>query len=263
MLEAAKDLLKHMPTSELGRNLALLCKLQPDLTEELLEEVDQPLKTLKCEKTGHAFVICDHNRDGDSFRSPFSNEYQPAFDGIQPSPRLRKMEVAANGLFQAYADAYYGNSTSSVYLWDLDEGFAGAILIHKSANKEGGVSTGCWDSIHVLEAEEKDQHTVYTLTTTIMLHLATEDGSLKLSGRLSVQNEAKESAGSDKDHLTHIGNLVQKVENGVRHRVDEVYFGKAVEITSEVRSKASLKQLAAQADVASQLAAKLAGRAKG
>ena len=41
---------------------------------------------------------------------------------------------------------------SSVYLWDLDHGFAGVILIKKAGDGSNKIK-GCWDSIHVVEVQ--------------------------------------------------------------------------------------------------------------
>ena len=66
-------------------------------------------------------------------RSAWSNKYQPSLpDGFLPSDSLRALEVEANELFDAYRELYYEGGTSSVYLWDLDNGFAGCFLIKKS-----------------------------------------------------------------------------------------------------------------------------------
>ena len=42
------------------------------------------------------------------------------------------MEIEANELFDAYRELYFEGGTSSVYLWDLEKGFAGCFLIKKS-----------------------------------------------------------------------------------------------------------------------------------
>ncbi len=77
-------------------------------------------------------MLCDYNRDGDSYRSPWSNKYNPPSDGFTPSPKLRALEVEANELFDAYRELYFEGGTSSVYLWDLEtSGFAGCFLIKK------------------------------------------------------------------------------------------------------------------------------------
>ena len=78
-------------------------------------------------------MICDYNRDGDSYRSPWSGDYEPFIsDGPVPSTNLRKLEVLANDSFDIYRDLYYEGGISSVYLWDQDSGFAGVALLKKS-----------------------------------------------------------------------------------------------------------------------------------
>ena len=51
-----------------------------------------------------------------------------------PSERLRKLEVDANSAFDQYREMYFEGGVSSVYLWDLDNGFAGVILIKKAGD---------------------------------------------------------------------------------------------------------------------------------
>jgi capping protein beta len=58
------------------------------------------------EQEGKEFLKCEYNKDGDSYRSPWTNQYFPAIvveDGdeepIYPSNVLRNMEVAANEIF--------------------------------------------------------------------------------------------------------------------------------------------------------------------
>jgi hypothetical protein len=41
------------------------------------------------------------------------------------------MEMEANELFDSYRELYFEGGTSSVYLWDLENGFAGCFLIKK------------------------------------------------------------------------------------------------------------------------------------
>ena len=70
-------------------------------------------------------------------RSPWSNQYEPALDdGAMPSERLRKLEIDANTAFDQYREMYFEGGVSSVYLWDLDHGFAGTQsqrVTHKSS----------------------------------------------------------------------------------------------------------------------------------
>lgn len=41
-----------------------------------------------------------------------------------------------------------------MYFWDLDYGFAGVVLIKKIGDGLRNIQ-GCWDSIHVIEIQEK------------------------------------------------------------------------------------------------------------
>lgn len=50
-----------------------------------------------------------------------------------PSERLRRLEVQANEAFDTYREMYYEGGISSVYLWDLEKGFAAVVLIKKGA----------------------------------------------------------------------------------------------------------------------------------
>jgi len=184
-LDCALDLMRRLPPQQIEQNLSNLIDLVPDLCEDLLSSVDQPLKIASDKKVGKDYLLCDYNRDGDSYRSPWTNSYDPPLeDGAMPSERLRKLEVEANAAFDQYRDMYFEGGVSSVYLWDLDAGFAGVILIKKAGDgskkiKDGKSKadeiSGCWDSIHVVEVQEKSsgRSAHYKLTSTSMLWLQT------------------------------------------------------------------------------------------
>lgn len=71
-------------------------------------------------QVGKDYLLCDYNRDGDSYRSPWTNAYDPPLDdGAMPSERLRRLEVDANAAFDQYREMYFEGGVSSVYLWDL------------------------------------------------------------------------------------------------------------------------------------------------
>lgn len=57
--------------------------------------------------------------------------------------------VANRWLFVVWL-RYFEGGVSSVYLWDLDHGFAGVLLIKKAGDGSNKIK-GCWDSIHVVE----------------------------------------------------------------------------------------------------------------
>lgn len=48
------------------------------------------------------------------------------------------MEIKANEAFDVYRDLYYEGGVSSVYFWNLDDGFAGVVLLKKCT------SLPCW-----------------------------------------------------------------------------------------------------------------------
>ena len=102
-LEAALDLMRRLPPAQLQTNLSFLVAVAPDISEDILANVDAPLQVYTCEQTQKPFVVCDFNRDQDSYRSPWSNEYQPRLDdGILPSERMRNLEVKANEIYAEY-----------------------------------------------------------------------------------------------------------------------------------------------------------------
>ena len=67
-LNSALNLMRRMPPSSVENSLAGLIELVPDLTDDLLNHVDQPLKVKKDNTKNQEFIMCDYNRDGDSFR---------------------------------------------------------------------------------------------------------------------------------------------------------------------------------------------------
>ena len=95
------------------------------------------------EDDGREFLQCEYNKDGDSYRSPWTNKYfppveaddDPDYQPIYPSQDLLEMEGKANDLFFRYCKLYYDSDFhSSVYFFDTDtaNGFGSCWLIKKS-----------------------------------------------------------------------------------------------------------------------------------
>ena len=85
-LDCALDLMRRLPPSQTEENLSGLIDLVPDLVEDLLSAVDQPLKVAHDKGAKRDYLLCDYNRDGNSYRSPWSNKYDPPLrDGALPS----------------------------------------------------------------------------------------------------------------------------------------------------------------------------------
>ena len=71
------------------------------------------------ESCGKIFLKHEYNRDGDSYRSPWSNQYLPKTEStFYPSAHLLQLEQKANNMFATYVRLYYDNAHSSVYLVD-------------------------------------------------------------------------------------------------------------------------------------------------
>jgi capping protein (actin filament) muscle Z-line, beta len=106
---------------------------------------------------------------------------------------------------------YYEGGVSSVYFWNLDDGFAGVVLLKKGKDTSSGYyfkwvllrktiavsptgkSEGAWDSIHVFEAIDRARTAHYKLTSTVILHLSTNSeslGEMDLSGNMTRQVRA-------------------------------------------------------------------------
>ncbi|KAL7628744.1 F-actin-capping protein subunit beta [Parahypoxylon ruwenzoriense] len=247
--DSALDLLRRLNPKHTTSHLNSLIRLAPDLTEDLLSSVDQPLSIRRCKQTGRDYLLCDYNRDGDSYRSPWSNEFDPPLDAGSaapslPSEKVRRMEIRANEAFDVYRDLYYEGGVSSVYFWNLDDGFAGVVLLKKVATP-GGASEGTWDSIHVFEAIDRARFTQYNLTSTVILSLSTNSNSLgdmDLSGNMTRQIEIELPAESDEQQIANIGKLVEDMELKMRNLLQEVYFGKAKDVVGDLRSVGSLSE---------------------
>lgn len=85
--------------------LSALLSLLPHHSSDLLSQVDQPLQVLCDLESGKEYILCEYNRDADSYRSPWSNKYYPPLeDALYPSSELRKLEVDANEVFAIYRD---------------------------------------------------------------------------------------------------------------------------------------------------------------
>jgi hypothetical protein len=68
VVDSMLDLMRRLPPPRVAQNVAALAALSPDHADELLGSVDQPLQVRVCADTGRAFLACDYNRDGDSYR---------------------------------------------------------------------------------------------------------------------------------------------------------------------------------------------------
>eukprot|EP00028_Trichosphaerium_sp_Am-I-7-wt_P003911 CAMPEP_0168518806 /NCGR_PEP_ID=MMETSP0405-20121227/6933_1 /TAXON_ID=498012 /ORGANISM="Trichosphaerium sp, Strain Am-I-7 wt" /LENGTH=271 /DNA_ID=CAMNT_0008539211 /DNA_START=15 /DNA_END=830 /DNA_ORIENTATION=+ len=242
-LDCALDLMRRLPPGNIEDNLAGLIDMVPDLVEDLLSAVDQPLKIAHDQESNRDYLLCDYNRDGDSYRSPWSNKYDPFIgDGNVPSKGLRELEVELNDGFDIYRDLYFEGGVSSVYCWDLDgSDFAACILIKKTQDqsRQGQPMKGTWDSIHVVEVEVSGKKAQYKLTSTVMLGIETETkqtGTVNLAGSLTRQDTKQHPVPARGAHVKNIGKMVEEMEIKLRMTLNTIYFGKTKDIVDNLRS---------------------------
>jgi len=258
-LDCALDLMRRLPPSQIEDNLQGLIDLVPELTEELLSAVDQPLKIAHDPHSKRDYLLCDYNRDGDSYRSPWSNKYDPPLDdGAVPSPELRRLEIVANEVFDIYRDLYFEGGVSSVYCWDLDNGFASCILIKKTQDqsKKGQPMKGTWDSIHVVEVQDNKKNAHYKLTSTVMLSIETETkatGTVNLAGSLTRQDEKDFPVSDASPHVSNIGRMVEDMENKLRTTLEQIYFGKTKDIVNDLRQIMSVSVMNQRKELSKQI----------
>ena len=61
-LDCALDLLRRLPHQEIEKNTHDLIDLVPELCEDLLSSVEQPLKIARDQMVGKDYLLCDYNR---------------------------------------------------------------------------------------------------------------------------------------------------------------------------------------------------------
>ncbi len=90
-LDCALDLMRRLPPQKIVKNLSDLIDLVPNLCEDLLSSVDQPLKIARDEAVGKDYLLCDYNRDGDSYRwvCLLTSEFRPNCGRKTTIPSMR------------------------------------------------------------------------------------------------------------------------------------------------------------------------------
>lgn len=102
-----------------------------------------------------------------------------------------------------------------------------------AAVSSGPKSTGSWDSIHVFEAIDGARTCHYKLTSTVILNMVSSGeglGEMDLSGNMTRQVEndlpvEDTPAGSERDHISNIGKLVEEMELKMRNLLRTFFLG--------------------------------------
>lgn len=245
--------------------MATLLSSEEDV-EDLFQRFDCPLQTASDpNENGKKYLLIDHSRDGDSYRSPWSNQYYPPIVSsedrvaFKPSFELRRVERIANEVFESYCEMYFGKDkgvVSSVYLWDTEDvdgvndstnGFAGCFLVSKSIKDEK--EKGFWNSIHVVDVGSMiGGKAKFKLTTTVLLSISVfsteaegESNKIHINGSLtkgieetrSVKRSSEES--DDKiGYILNIGEMIEEIESEMRSTLHSLYVQKTREIVDSM-----------------------------
>ncbi|CAM9267782.1 unnamed protein product [Pylaiella littoralis] len=277
IISSCLNLMRRLPPKDIENSLEGLVNLVPQVSDELLQRVDQPLQEATDPETGRRYLRCEYNRDASSYRSPWSNKYDPPIeDGFTPGDRIRQMEANANMLLDAYREVYYTGGVSSVYLWEEEEeeeagggggggsgasgSFAGCFLILKRVGSDGGEGpVGAWESSHVVQvmlSKSNPTQATYKVNTTVMLSVEPADeaaGVTSLSGNLAREKEETKSFSTDSDHLENLGVMIEAMENTLRSDVDGLYVQKTRQIVNNVRSTRGASAVGLQSPFSVQL----------
>ena len=243
-----------MPIIDIDKNIDAISTViyeNDDLLNEFLQKVDNRTKVCKDDPKGE-FIKCEQNRDGDSYRSPYSNKYfPPTNDAKFPCQKLRALEELLNKMFKLYIKHYYSTTTvCSVYCWELGDsladGYGVAVLIKNSLTHQKKINTGSWDSSNLItvtfdnEASGKKK-AKYNLISTVNLAMSFESkicGKVCLSGTIARSSHYTKTVTdytSDESHVSNIGVLVEDMENSIRNTLDTIYCMKSKQIIDTAR----------------------------
>ena len=227
------------------------------ITQEGKKELHKIIASPLCINTSDSigsFITSEFNHDGDSYRSPWSNEYFPTTEGHKLLPNeLRELEVRLNKLVKLYTKLYYGEQAiSSTYIWEqgdaISSGFNCAVLIKNNIDKKKGIINSSLDSINVINVKfikERDKTTerikaVYKIYTTMLYEVNFgKFANCGFSGNVSKLGEESAYPSTHLDYDTHcenIGKIVENMENYLRSSLDEIYMKKTDEIIAKMRN---------------------------
>ena len=101
-------------------------------------------------------------------------------------------------------------------------------------------TSGSWHSSHLIEIipDAQKKRAEYRLTTSIQLYLTLENemvGTVKQNGTVTRQHSEVFPFTSNDDHLEHIGQMIEQMENQIRSNLDLIYLSKNQETVDIIR----------------------------
>ncbi|MCQ2818060.1 MAG: F-actin-capping protein subunit beta [archaeon] len=253
-IEKCIQLNQLLPVSELDKNIDAISNAiydYDDLLNEFLQKVDNRTTVSKEDPKGD-FIKCEQNREGDSYRSPFSNKFfPPTSDGRPPSGDLRKLEERLNEMFKVYVKNYYSPMTlCSCYCWDLGssikDGYGVAVVIKTSINHSSSLNNGKWDSSNVMTVKFTEEggkiKGQFSLVTSVNIGVGFRSkvsGDLSLSGAIARSSQKTKQIKKYDDLVAQteiIGEMIEDMESNLRATINEVYIQKSKAIIDTARA---------------------------
>ena len=248
-MDAALNILRKTPPSELEKTLAGLRSLAPH-DAETLDAVQQRLQLPfsvddEGEKGEKPFLKCRYNLIQGAHRSPWTNVCWPGKIELELSEKdeeIRSLEEAANEVWEAYTHLYYGmTAIGSVYLQKADKGvFQGLFGIRKDCK------TGSWNSAHLVVVDQPNQDNsecTYHVQSTVVIALETgasevETNQVKISAsvaRNTTQTLKVTKRFMDSNHLENIGTIIEDVEIDIRSSFERVHIPRTHEMVDAIQ----------------------------
>lgn len=204
------------------------------------------------------FIESDYNKDGDSYRSPWSNTYFPQKQSDKLLPKeLRELEQKINQLIKLYLKIYYSeDAISSAYIMFQDEsisnGFTCPVFIKsKVVNSEYLTDNSFLESTNIIsvkfmrertDSPNKEKIKVIYKTNTIFLFKLELKNLENCSYNGTKYCECLKTTYINnyfdyEKHLRYIGKSIEENEGNLRLKLEEIYLGKSNFICKEIRMK--------------------------
>lgn len=267
MIDNLFNLKQDLPQKSIPKYIDLVCpSLVPiDNKKNLLNIIPTPISINNSDSLGK-FINSEFNHDGESYRSPWSNQYFPINESKKRLVNeLRELEIKLNKIIKMYAKLYYGeDSVSSVYIWEQGElissGFNVAILItNKITDEKKNIKNSFMDSINVInikftkEREERKSirdnlnvpkskdliKVTYKITSTVLFEMNFKNLNGGFNGNITKIEEDYGYLTNYLDYEVHcnkIGKLLEKSENNIRVQLGEISFNKTEGIITSMRN---------------------------
>jgi capping protein beta len=235
--------------------------LRKEERKDVFKRFPIPFSINNSDKLG-PFIESEFNKDDNSYRSPWSNQYFPPFNSDKTSIKLlpkelRELEERLNKLIKLYLKLYYSDDAiSSAYISFQDEsisnGFNCCVLIKgRVLNSEYLKDTSFLESTNIISVKfmrerAKDTNVerikvIYKTNTIFLFKLELKElDNCCYNGTKNCEciktTYADYYFDYDK-HLKHIGSSIEENEGILRTKIDEIYLDKNDYICKEIRTE--------------------------